>query len=167
MLLAGLSACGPAPSDHAPSLEPRASLGGSSEAHPVSQNNPSTHHDSVTPVARPGALASPLASRNEPASEANEAPVPLPERLVLPEWIAKALDSPDIRVRLRALDRWAQQGPTPRLIRGSSPLDDKDDKVREKAMAIIEQHWAVERAREPPVEQEGEGEEEQGSVHHE
>ena len=84
-----------------------------------------------------------------------------------PSGSPTALDSPDVRVRLRALDRWAQQRPTAALDPLVVALDDEDDDVREKAMAIIEQHWAVERAREPPVEQEGEGEEEQGSVHHE
>lgn len=66
LLLVGLSACGPAPSDQAPILEPRARLGGPSEPPPVSQNSPSIHHAPVTPA-------------------------PLPEHLVLPQWIAQAL----------------------------------------------------------------------------
>ena len=101
----------------------------------------------------------------EPRPDVTQEPVPLPEHLILPEWIATALKSPDVRVRLLALDRWAQQGPTAPLDPLVVALDDKDDKVREKAMAIIEQHWAVEWARQSSVEQEGEGE--QGAVHHE
>ena len=149
LLLVGLSACGPAPSDHAPSLEPRASLGGPSESPPVSQPSPSSHHDPVTPAASPVPLAAPLASNHEPAPEAQEAPAPLPEHLVLPQWIAQALASPEVPVRLRALDLWAQQGPEAPLDPLVVALDDKDDDVRAKAMALIERQWAVAQEAEP------------------
>ena len=145
--LAGLPACGPAPSDHAPSLEPRASLGGPSESPTVLQNNPSTPHAPLTPEASPAPLASPLASRNEPSPDTNGEPVPLPEHLVLPEWIAQALDSPDVRVRLKALDRWAQQGPTAPLDPLVVALDDDDNQVRERAMELFERAWAAEQER--------------------
>lgn len=84
-----------------------------------------------------------------PVPDQKETPVPMPEQLVLPQWIAQALEAPDVRVRLRALDRWAQQGPeAPR-----DPLvvarDDKDDDVRTKAMALIERQWAVAQEAEP------------------
>lgn len=68
----------------------------------------------------------------------------MPEHLVLPEWIAKELDSPDVSIRLRALDRWAQQGPQASLDPVIIALDDEDEAVRDKAMAIIEQHAAIE-----------------------
>jgi len=61
--------------------------------------------------------------------------VPLPEQLVLPQWIAQALEAPEVPVR-RALDIWAQQGPKAPLDSLVLALDDADDDVRTKAMAI-------------------------------
>jgi hypothetical protein len=52
-------------------------------------------------------------------------------------------------VRLQALDRWAQQGPSVSLDPLVVALDDEDEAVRTKAMAIIEQQWAAEQAAEP------------------
>lgn len=153
LLLVGLSACGPAPSDHAPSLEPHASLGGPSESPPASQNSPSSHHAPVTPAASSLPLAAPLASNPAPAPDQQETPAPLPEQLVLPQWIAQALASPEVSVRLRALDLWAQQGPKAPLDPLIMALDDADDAVRTKAMAIIERHWAVAQKAEPAAAQ--------------
>ena len=151
LLLIGLSACGPASSDHAPSLEPRASLGGPSESQPASRNSP------VTPAASP-----------VPAPDKKDAPAPMPERLVLPQWMATALASPEVPVRLRALDTWAQQGSNAPLDPVVMALKDPDDGVRMKAMAMIEQHWAVAQQAEPPGDEEGQeelpGDEEQGEV---
>ena len=62
----------------------------------------------------------------------------------MPIWIAQALDAPDASVRLQALDIWAQQGAQAPLDPLVVALDDEDDDVRTKAMAIIEQHWAIE-----------------------
>jgi hypothetical protein len=73
----------------------------------------------------------------------NKEPAPLPEQLVLPQWIAQALESPDVRVRLRALDRWAQQGSEAPMDPLVMALDDADDDMRTKAMTIIERQWAV------------------------
>lgn len=85
----------------------------------------------------------PRASNPAPTQDQQEAPTPLPEQLVLPIWIAQALASPEVPVRLRALDLWAQQGPEAPLDPLVVALDDADDDVRTKAMAIIERHWAV------------------------
>lgn len=68
---------------------------------------------------------------------------------MLPQWIAQALSSPEVLVRLRALDRWAQQGPEATLDPLIVALDDKDDDVRAKAMALIERQWAVAQEAEP------------------
>jgi hypothetical protein len=70
-------------------------------------------------------------------------PVDSPDTLVVPAWIAKELNSPDVRVRLQALDRWAQQGPEASLGPLVMALDDADDDVRTKAVALIERQWAV------------------------
>jgi HEAT repeat protein len=58
--------------------------------------------------------------------------------------MAKELASPDVQVRLKALDRWAQQGSHAPLDPLVVALNDEDEQVRAKAMAIIEQQWAVE-----------------------
>ena len=137
MLLAGLSGCGPAPSDHAPNSESSASLGAPSEGQPVSQHSPSVSNNPFTPAAFP-------ASNYSPAPAAQEEPTPLPEYLDLPSWIAQALDSPEVSVRLQALDTWAQQGDQAPLDPLVVALDDDDDDVRTKAMEIIEQQWATE-----------------------
>jgi hypothetical protein len=55
-----------------------------------------------------------------------------------------ALASPDVRVRLWALDHWEQHPPTKSLDPLIEALDDEDEDVQEKASAIIERYWAVE-----------------------
>ena len=145
MLLAGLSGCGPAVSDHAPNSGSRASLGAPSEWQPVSQHTPSVSNDPFNPAAFP-------ASNYAPAPAAQEEPAPLPEYLELPSWIAQALDAPEVSVRLQALDMWAQQGAQAPLDPLVVALDDEDDDVRTKAMTIIEQNWAIEQEAEPEAE---------------
>jgi len=132
---AGLSGCGPAASDLSPNPESRASLAAQS----VSQHASVPRNDPFTSAASPA----PLASNYSPASTQEE-PAPLSENLVMPIWIAQALDAPDASVRLQALDIWAQQGAQAPLDPLVVALDDEDDDVRTKAMAIIEQHWAIE-----------------------
>jgi hypothetical protein len=142
IILAGLSGCGPAASDHALNPESRASLGAQSKPQPVSQHTPSPRNNPFTLAASPVSLAAPPASNYAPAAQ--EEPAPMPEHLVLPDWIALALDAPKTRVRLQALDLWAQQGAQAPLDPLIVALDDKDKDVRAKAMAIIERNWAVE-----------------------
>ncbi len=139
MVLAGLSGCGPGVSDHTSNQEARASVGMSSESKPVSQN---------AQAPGPVPFAAAFASHNVPASAAQDEP-PLPEYLALPNWIAQALDAPEVSVRLGALDTWAQQGAQAPMDPLIVALDDENDDVREKAMTIIEQHWEVEQDAEP------------------
>lgn len=145
LLLVGLSGCGPAPSDNAPRLEPRASLGGTFELQPVSQHTPPPRTDPFTPAARPVPLAAPSAANHAPAPAAQEEPVP--EHLVLPTWIAEALNAPEVSVRLLALDAWAQQGAHASLDPLIVALDDEDEDVQTKAIDIIERYWAIEQER--------------------
>ena len=140
MVLTNLSGCGPGVADHTSNQEYRVRLGMSSETKPVSQNTPATG---------PVPFVTPFASTHAPASTAQEVPVPLPEYLALPTWIAQALDSPEVSVRLGALDTWAQQGAHASLDPLIVALDDEDDDVRAKAMTIIEQHWVLEQDTEP------------------
>ena len=149
MFLAGLASCGPAPSDNAPRLEPRANLGGPAKSQSVSQHTPSPRTDPVTPAASPVplALAAPSASNQAPVPAAQEEPVPEPEYLVLPTWIAQALNAPEVSVRLGALDAWAQQGAQAPLDPLIVALDDEDEDVQTKAIELIERYWAVEQER--------------------
>ncbi len=69
-------------------------------------------------------------------------PAAVLEPLVVPAWIAKDLESPDVGTRLRALDKWVQTAPPgaddPLIL----ALDNKDERVRARAMELIEQNWA-------------------------
>lgn len=82
-----------------------------------------------------------------------DAPAPLPDKLVLPIWIAQALEAPDVSARLRALDKWATLGANASIDPLVVALDDDNDDVRKKAMDLIEQHWAVEPQGTPEIEQ--------------
>ena len=128
MFLAGPSGCGSASPGDPANVESHAAMAGPSPSAqaPVSGNATTTL--AATPV--------PLASGLAPAGhgEARQA-----ETLVDPAWMAKELDSPDVQVRLRALDRWGQQAPT-----GSEDvlllaLEDEDERVQARALALIEQ----------------------------
>ncbi len=142
ILLSGLSGCGPAASDHATSLEPRASLGTPSKSQSVSQHSHSlVSRNYQSP---PSASYAPLAAETGASHSTAPAAQEEPEQLVLPTWIAQALKAPEVSVRLQALDMWASQGAEASLDPLVVALDDENDDVRAKAMAIIEQHWAVE-----------------------
>ncbi|MEQ1845896.1 MAG: HEAT repeat domain-containing protein [Nitrospira sp.] len=107
----------------------------------------------VQPLPKPisVALYSPPMSILTPASTAQEEP-PQPEQLIMPAWIAQALEDPDASVRLRALDKLALQGAHAPLEPLIVALDDEDDGVRTKAMAIIEQNWEAEQQGESEAE---------------
>jgi HEAT repeat protein len=55
--------------------------------------------------------------------------------------MANDLDSPDVRVRLQALDRWGQQAPTGAVDPLILALEDEDEGVQARALALIEQDW--------------------------
>lgn len=154
MLLAGLSGCGPASSDNAPGLESRANVGGPSQ----SKQGLSPGNSPMTPATQV-ASSVPLASGRETGGASGKGPVPggqgsqtTPlssskpaeelEPLVVPAWIAKDLESPDVGTRLRALDTWVQTAPPgvddPLIF----ALENKDERVRARAMELIEQNWA-------------------------
>ena len=130
---AALSGCGPAVSDQSSNPESRASLAAQSDSQPVSQHSPSRPNGLFTPTASGASPAS-----NLPPAAPQETPVPMPEHLVMPIWIAQALDAPEASVRLQALDMWAQQGAQAPLDPLVVALDDEDDDVRTKAMEIID-----------------------------
>jgi len=152
-LLVGLAGCGPASSDNAPNLGPRASVGGP----PLSKQGPSPGNDRFTPVASPVPLASvngtgsasgrgTVPGGNSPQAVPVPSSVPAPQVdiLVVPAWMAKELDSPDVRVRLRALETWAQSAPLGAVDPLILALEDKDERVQTRAMELIEQDLARE-----------------------
>lgn len=139
MSLSGLSACGPAAPDYSPSMESRANLNIPTKSQSVTQHPWVPSNGLSTSSASP---VTPTAS-NYTQATAQEKPVPLQEHLSLPVWIAQALDAPETSVRIQALDMWAQQGAQAPLDPLIVALDDENDAVRAKAMAIIEQHWAI------------------------
>lgn len=154
MLLAGLAGCGQASPDKAPSLESRASgsVPSPSNQGPSSGNNPLTP---VTPAMAPV----PLASAEKPSipseketvlGEDRSLAVPVPSSqqadsvnaLVVPAWMAKELDSPDVGVRIRALETWAQSAPPGSIDPLILAYEDKDERVRARAMELIEKDLA-------------------------
>ena len=124
-LCTGFVGCGPAVSDTESNRESRASL-----------------------AASPALPSVPQQSRPSPAGQGPPPPADdfpsQPDTLVLPVWMAQALDAPDVSVRLQALDKWATLGTQASLDPLVVALDDENDDVRNKAMEIIEQRWMEE-----------------------
>jgi hypothetical protein len=154
MLLASFSGCGPASSDNAPNLGSNASVSGQ----PLSKQSPSPGNNQLTPSS-PVANSAPLVSGNETGAASGKWTVPggnspqavpvstsksaeVLEPLIVPEWITKDLDSPDVRVRLRALETWAQSAPVGAIGPLILALEDKDERVQDRAMELIEQDMA-------------------------
>jgi hypothetical protein len=158
VLLVGLSGCGPAPSDHAPSLEPRASLGGPSKSPPVSQHSPSTHHDPFTPAASPAhdARAQTAASPADTPPPDEQTTAERAQREARQLWFAEVREHPDVTVRLQALEVWAQQ-PGDALDPVTYALVDGDEHVRARAQELWEQQLTREAATTQPVQEEGPG----------
>jgi len=151
MLLAGLAGCGPASPDNAPSLESRASVSGPS----LSKQGPSPRNDAVTPAASPVSLASVNgtgAASGTGTVPGGDSPHAMPvlssapghpvDGLVVPEWMAQKLNSPKVRVRLQALETWAQSAPPGEVDPLILAFEDKDERVRARAQQLIEQEWA-------------------------
>lgn len=154
MLLAGLVGCGQTSSDNAPSLGSRASVGGQ----PLSKQGSSPGNNSLTPVGQ-AAISMPLASGNESgvasgkgtapggvspstAPDLSSAPGHPVEGLVVPELMTQKLNSPNVRVRLRALEAWAREAPPGAIDPFILAFEDKDEQVRALAQQLIEQDWA-------------------------
>lgn len=157
MFLAGMAGCGPAPSDNASTLDPRASQG----EPPVSQKNPPPRTDLIASATSSAKTSpAPLVSENgngslpgkgtvsrgdgpHAALASSTKPENPMDALVIPEWIAKDLASADVDTRLRALNTWVLTVPVGSI----DPLiqayaNNDDDRVRTRAMELIEQDWA-------------------------
>ena len=156
MLLAGLAGCGSASSDNAPTLGPRASLGGP----PSSQKNPSPRTDPFASAARsataspvpltlengtgsvPGRGTVPVGDSPKAAPAPSAKPANPMDALDIPVWIAKDLDSPDVDTRLRALETWVLIAPVGSIDPLILAYGNDDERVRTRAMELIQQDWA-------------------------
>ena len=149
-----LAGCGPASSDNALSPESRASVGRPS----LSKQSPSPGNNSSIPATQASSPV-PLAPRNETVAASEKETVPgggspsavsSPSTkpadtlapLVVPAWMAKELTSPDVGTRIRALETWAQSAPAGSIDPLILAYEDKDERVRARAMELIEQDWA-------------------------
>ena len=130
MALAGPSGCGPAPPGDPANGDSHAALArpSPSQQAPVSASIPTTQ--AASPV--------PLTSGLMPADHGTAQPE---EPLLVPAWIATALNSPDVHVRLQALDRWGQHAPAGSVDPLLLALEDEDERVQARALALIEQDW--------------------------
>jgi hypothetical protein len=157
VILAGLAGCGPASSDNAPSLESRASASGpaASKQSASPGNDPATPVTPVTPAASPVPLSpgnETVAASGKETVRGGSSPSAVPASstkstdtlapLVVPAWIAKELTSPDAGTRIRALETWAQSAPPGAIDPLILAYEDKDERVRTRAMELIEQDWA-------------------------
>lgn len=155
VLLVGLTSCGPASSDNAPTQESRANVtvpaardvgqggkpsgalgngtGSLSRTQALQEGNNVRQGDSL-----------PSRSDDTPTVDANGR-----EKFpaaVLSDPIVKGLESPDAYVRLQTLDRVAKQRTIASLDPLIAALEDENEDVRTRATAILERYWENEKA---------------------
>lgn len=63
------------------------------------------------------------------------------DSLVVPTWLANDLASFDVQVKLQALDRWAQSAPVGSVDPLVLALEDQDEAVQSRALALLEEDW--------------------------
>lgn len=106
-------------------------------------------HSGATTDAR-DAAANPLEIGNSLAAEAvgsaqsppgQETSSTQAEPLVVPAWMAKALASSDVQVKIQALDRWTQAAPVGSVDPLLLALENEDKTVRTTALLLLEQDW--------------------------
>jgi hypothetical protein len=61
--------------------------------------------------------------------------------LVVPTWLANDLASSNVQVKLQALDRWAQSAPVGSVDLLMLALEDQDEAVQSRALALLEEDW--------------------------
>ena len=110
-----------------------------------------SHATHAAPEARPPAPA--LSSDRSPCAERIAAERAQQEAWT--QWYAALRESPDVGVRLQALDQWAQQ-PGALLDPVTYALVDGDEAVRARAQDLYTQQLTREAAAAPPVQEEGE-----------
>ena len=145
-LLAALIGCGPAPSEEASRSSVSDRGTGTARGQSSVGTVPRLGVEPVPPSSTAG--PAPRASIMQSLPDTRDQPARMPDHLLLPEPIAQELDSPDVSMRLRTLDSWAQQRPKASLDPLVVGLVDEDETVRDKAMALIEHQLAIEPERE-------------------
>lgn len=156
LLLTGLAGCGPASSENAPTLDPRASQG----EPPLSQKNPPPRTDLIASATSSAKTSpAPLVSENGTGSLPGKGPVPGGDSphaapasstkpvnpmavLDVPAWMAKDLASPDVDTRLRSLETWVLTAPVGSIDPLIMAFENDEERVRTRAMELIEQDWA-------------------------
>ena len=64
----------------------------------------------------------------------------------MPEWMAQALASPDVQVRLAGLETWVRRSGKGAIDPWMLALNDPDERVRNRALQLIEEDWIAEQA---------------------
>ena len=149
LLLIGLAGCGPASSDTQPNLGPRASTGGALLS---KQGSLPSSTSGMWAISR-GDTSQGDRPQSQPIGTPNsktDAPSlpPPPPILDIPDSVLTDLASPDVGIRLRALDHWNANKPTASLDPVFEAMEDEDEAVREKATVIVEQRFAAAQERE-------------------
>ena len=63
------------------------------------------------------------------------------DSFVVPTWLANDLASFDVQVKLQALDRWVQSAPVGSVDPLVLALEDQDEAVQSRALALLEEDW--------------------------
>ena len=132
ILLVLVAGCGPGPSDE----------GSHSGASVGASGGLVTSSEPVVSEASPVTGPTPIPSDRDTSGTRSEP-------LVVPAWIAKELASPDVQVRLQALDRLVQQGQTGSVDPLMLALTDPDERVQARALELIVQDWQWAQAAKP------------------
>jgi hypothetical protein len=99
------------------------------------------------PVSSPTGGVTTPASMPEKKARTEQAEDPRsPSNSSIPQTITNDLNSPDARVRYRALDHWEAKDSKAPLDPVFEAMEDEDPAVRAKATAIVEQYWEAEQA---------------------
>jgi len=124
MFVVLLSACGPG-RPHDP-------------IQPTATTHDSSLKDEGSITSSPGSLAAlGIHSKQNP---------PPTESLAVPEWMAQALGLPDVQVRLDTLETWVRRSGRGAVDPLMLALNDPDERVRNRAMQLIEEDWTAEQA---------------------
>jgi hypothetical protein len=113
----GLSACGPARSDPAPSVESHASLNGASTANPARQDSPSFRNDFMKP-------ATPLASPQESVADQKKDPALRPDGSLLSDRTSESVDASEQPGILPMMNVWTPEGIPLSVVVLEDPIDD-------------------------------------------
>ena len=120
VLLMGLSACGPAPSDPAPSVDARTGLRGASTVPSVPQDSLSSRNDPTKPT--PSDVT--LASSRESVSDQKKDPAPRPDRALLSDRTQPSVDVSEQPGVLPLMNVWTQEGMPVSVVVLEDPTDD-------------------------------------------